>query len=171
MKWLWIIGGALAAIVLLIAVIGAMLPVKHHATRKARFRARPEEVYAILSGPPDWRPDVKAYGELPEQNGRKTWWEEGDAGHRKVRFELVEDSPPHRRAVRIAEPGLPFGGVWTFEISPAPDGSELRIREDGEVYNVFFRFLSRFVFGHYGSIDGFLRNLGTKLGQQVRIEA
>jgi len=73
--------------------------------------------------------------------------------------------------VRIAEPGLPYGGVWTFEIAPAGEGAELRIHEDGEVYNVVFRFLSRFVFGYYGSIEGFLRNLGTKLGEPVRIEA
>ena len=31
--------------------------------------------------------------------------------------------------------------------------------EDGEVYNVIFRFMSRFVLGHYATMDGYLRNL------------
>ena len=170
MRWVWMIGGGLILLVGIMAVIGSMLPVKHHATRKAHFQAKPEALYAILAGPPDWRPEVKGYGPLPDQEGRKTWWEQDSHG-RKVRFELVEDTPPVRRVVRIAEPGLPYGGAWMFEIAPSGDGTELRIYEDGEVYNVIFRFLSRFVFGYYGSIEGFLRNLGAKLGEPVRIEA
>lgn len=170
MKWILMIGGGLVVLAVIVAAIGAMLPVKHHATRKAHFHVTPEALYAIVAGPPDWRPDVKAYGELPDENGHKTWWEQDSHGQ-KVRFELVEDTPPRRRVVRIADRNLPFGGVWTFEIAPAPEGADLRIHEDGEVYNVIFRFVSRFVFGYYGSIEGFLRNLGTKLGQPVQIEA
>jgi hypothetical protein len=37
MKWLWIILGTIAALVVLVAIIGAMLPVKHVATKRARF--------------------------------------------------------------------------------------------------------------------------------------
>jgi polyketide cyclase/dehydrase/lipid transport protein len=169
MRWVFVIGGGLCVLVALVAWIGSRLPVKHHATRKARFRATPADLYAILAGPPDWRPDVKAYGSLPDQDGHKTWWEQDGHG-KKIRFELVEDRPPARRVVRIAERGLPFGGAWTFELAPAADGTDLRVHEDGEIYNPVFRFLSRFVFGYYGSIEGFLRNLGTKLGEPVRIE-
>jgi len=169
MKWVGIVAGGLVALAALMALIGSMLPIKHHSTRKARVRATPEKVYAILAGPPDWRSDVKASGPLPDQAGRKTWWEQDSHGRRIV-YQLVEDSPPTKRVVRIAGQGLPFGGTWTFEIAPTPDGSELRIREDGEIYNVIFRFLSRFVFGYYGSIEGFLNGLGAKLGEPVRIE-
>jgi hypothetical protein len=170
MKWILLTGGGLVLLAAIVAAVGAMLPVKHHATRKARFHTSPEALYAILAGPPDWRPDVKAHGDLPADNGRKTWWEQDGRGQ-KIRFELVEDKPPERRIVRIADRNLPFGGTWTYEIIPAPDGADLRIHEDGEVYNVIFRFMSRFIFGYRGSIEGFLRNLGTKLGQPVQIEA
>jgi Polyketide cyclase / dehydrase and lipid transport len=169
MRWVWIGGGSLIVLAGLVAWIGSRLPVKHHAARRARFHATPEALYAILAGPPDWRPDVKAYGELPDEGGRKSWWEQDGHG-RKIRFELVEDRPPVRRVVRIGDRGLPFGGAWTFEISSAGDESELRVEEDGEIYNPVFRFLSRFVFGYYGSIEGFLRNLGAKLGQPVQME-
>lgn len=170
MRWVWIIGGALVLLVAVMALVGSILPVKHHATRKARFRTAPEALYATLAGPPDWRPDVKAFGPLPDHDGKKTWWEQDSHG-RRVRFELVEETPPRRRVVRLAEPGLPYGGAWTFEITPASEGADLRIFEDGEVYNVVFRFLSRFVFGHHGTIEGYLANLGAKLGQAVQIEA
>jgi hypothetical protein len=170
MKWVILVGGILFLLVALMALGGALLPVKHYATRKARFRQTPEAIYAALAGPPDWRTDVKATGTLPEKNGRKQWWEQDKHGQ-KITYELVEDSPPRRRAVRIADAGLPFGGTWTFEIAPdAAGGSEVRVAEDGEVYNVFFRFLSRFVFGYTSNIEGYLRDLGKKFGETVQIE-
>jgi hypothetical protein len=170
MKWVIIAGTALVLLVALMAMIGFMLPVKHYATRKARFNQMPEAIYAVLAGPPDWRSDVSASGDLPEKDGRKQWWEQDKHGD-KIAYELVEASPPTRRVVRIAGAGLAFGGAWTFEITPqATGGSEVRIAEAGEVYNVFFRFLSRFVFGYTGSIEGYLNDLAKKFGERIRIE-
>ena len=170
MKWvLWSAGGLVLTIGL-IAIIGAKLPVRHHATRKARFRVSPDALYAVLAGPPDWRTGVKGFGPLPERQGRKRWWEE-DHHHQKITYELVEDRPPARMSVRMADPGLPFGGTWTFEIAPvAGGGSELRIREDGEIYNAIFRFMARFFFGYTASMEGCLRDLGVKFGETVAIE-
>ncbi len=165
MKWVWIIGGALLLIVAVMALAGAMLPQSHRATRRSRFRQRPEAVYAVLAGPPDWRSGVKASGQLP--GGR--WWEQ-DAHNNKVTFELVEDSPPTRRVTRIADKGLPFSGTWTFEVAPDGEGSSVRITEDGEIYNVIFRFMARFVFGYTSSIETYLRDLGRKFGETARIE-
>jgi hypothetical protein len=170
MKWmLWILGG-LVVLVGAVAAVGAMLPVRHVATRKARYKASPETVYAILTGPPDWRPDVKGFGELPPEDGRRRWGV-ADSHGGKVTFEQIASRPSERLEVRIADKGLPFGGTWTYEIAPVEGGSELRITEDGEVYNVIFRFVSRFIMGHHSSIEGFLKNLGAKLGQPVEIEA
>jgi hypothetical protein len=170
MKWVIFAGGTLFLLVALMALIGALLPVRHYAARKARIGQTPEAIYSVLAGPSGWRMDVKASGALPEKNGRKQWWEQDKHGQ-KIAYELVEDSPPTRRVVRIADAGLPYGGTWTVEIAPqAAGGSEVRVAEAGEVYNVFFRFLSRFVFGYTGSIEGYLRDLGKKFGEAVRIE-
>jgi len=169
MKWLLWIGGGLIGLVGVVAMIGATLPVRHSAERKARFQAAPETVWAVLSGPPDWRPEVKSFGTLPQQDAHQRWWEQ-DARGRKINYELVEERAPSRRVTRIG-PGLPFGGTWTFEVTPAGNGSEVRIHEDGEVYNVIFRFVSRFILGHHATIEGYLRDLGAKLGETVRTEA
>ena len=170
MKWVILIVGLIALAAALMSALGAMLPVKHRASRKARFRQPPQTIYAVVAGAPDWRPDVKASGPLPDANGRKRWWEQ-DAHGKKIAYELIEDAPS-RRVTRIAGDNLPFGGTWTIEIAPAsPTDSEVRVTEDGEIYNVIFRFLSRFVFGYAGSIEAYLRNLGAKFGEEPRIEA
>jgi len=170
MKWALWIGGGLAGLVGLVALIGAMLPLRHSASRRAKFRASPEALHAVITGSPDWRTGVKGFGALPDQNGRKQWWEEDTHGQ-KITFELTEDQPPARVVTRIADRNLPFGGTWTFDISPSPDGgSELRIREDGEVYNVIFRFMARFIFGYTSTIEQYLQDLGAKFGQAVTIE-
>ena len=170
MRWvLWIVGG-LAALIALAAGVGAMLPERHHGTRKARYRASPAAVYAVLAGPPEWRTGIKDFGLLPDRDGRRQWWEE-DAHNQKIAYELVEDVPAQRLKVRIASEGLPFGGAWTFFIAPLPNGgSELRIEEDGEIHNVLFRFMARFFFGYTANIEGYLRDLGVKFGEAVAIE-
>ncbi len=170
MKWWMYLAAALAALVGVPAMIGATLPVKHRASRKARFRAAPEALSAVLSGSPDWRSDVKAWGEAMAVDGRRCWWEEDGHG-KKITYELVEDRAPSRRVTRIADKNLPFGGTWTYEITPAAEGSELRITEDGEVYNVIFRFMAKYVFGYTGSIEGVFRDLGKKFGEQPQTEA
>jgi hypothetical protein len=78
----------------------------------------------------------------------------------------VASQAPCKLIVRIADAKLPFGGTWTYEITPVAAGSRLRIREDGEVYNPVFRFLSRFVFGYSGTIDAYLKSLERKLAEQ-----
>ena len=171
MKWVLVIVGGIVLLVGVAALVGAMLPVRHTATRRARFKASPDALFAVIAGPPDWRTGVKSFGVLPDQDGRRRWWEQ-DSHNQKVTFELVDAKPPERMTVRIAEPGLPFGGTWTFEITAASDGgSDLRIREDGEIYNVIFRFMARFFFGYNGSIETYLKDLGAKFGQPVSIEA
>jgi hypothetical protein len=170
MKWiLWIVG-SLALLAAVMAGVGAMLPLRHSATRRALYKASPEALYAVIAGPPDWRTGVKAFGELPSKDGRRQWWEQ-DTHNQKIVYELVEDRPPARMVTRIAGPKLPFGGAWTLEVSPAPYGCELRIREDGEIYNVLFRFMARFFFGYTSTIETYLRDLGIKFGQAVNIEA
>jgi hypothetical protein len=169
-KWVFIALGVIAFVVAVVAVAGAMLPVKHRATRRARFEKPAEAIDAVISGPPDWRPDVKAFGAMPDSNGRKFWWEQDSQGQ-KITYELLEHTPT-RYVTRIADEKLPFGGTWTIETLPvSATTSDVRVTEDGEVYNVIFRFVSRFVMGHTATIDAYLQNLGAKLGEKPRIES
>jgi uncharacterized protein YndB with AHSA1/START domain len=167
-KWAAIIVGALALVVALVAGIGAMLPVGHLASRRVRLKAAPEDVWrsiTTIEAFPSWRSEVARVERLPDREGQPVWREHG--AHGAITFEQSEAISPRRLVSRIADPDLPFGGTWTYEITPEAGGSAVTITERGEVRNVAFRFMSRFVFGHATTIEGYLRALGKKHGEVV----
>jgi len=130
MKIALIILGTLVALILVVAIIGAMLPRAHTATRSAVIRKQPRDVYAI----------IRDLASTPE-------------------YEIVEDVPAQRLVSRIADKSLPYGGSWTYVLEAVPEGTRLTITENGEVYNPIFRFLSKFVFGHTKTMDDYLASL------------
>lgn len=169
MKWILIPAMAIAALVLLIAIIGLTLPIGHVASRRARFKQSPQTLFDAVSGPAEWRSDITRIEPLPAVNGRPQWKEVGKRGD-AIAYELVESTPPLRRVTRIADETLPYAGGWTLEIAPAPGGATLVITERGEVKNPVFRFVSRFLIGHYRSIDTYLSDLAKKFDEPMNIE-
>jgi hypothetical protein len=169
MKWILVPLVAIAALVLLIAIIGMTLPTGHVASRRARFRQSPQALFDAIAGPGEWRSNLKRIEQLPSVDGKQRWKEIDKRGD-GITFELVESTPPLRRVTRIADETLPFGGTWTIEIAPAAGGSTVAITERGEVRNPIFRFVSRFVMGHYASIDTYLGDLAKKFNEPLMIE-
>jgi hypothetical protein len=133
MRWILYVGVAIALIVMLVVVIGAMLPKAHSVSRTARIPLPPNALHALI---------LRQISEPQEYPLR-----------------VERNEPPSLVVTRIVGERLPFGGIWTYRIAVAPGGSDLTITEDGEVYNPVFRFMSRFVFGHFATIEGFLANL------------
>lgn len=165
MRWLWIILGSLAAIVVVVLAIGYSLPVKHAAARTVQIAAPPERVWATITdvaSAPQWRSDVRS-SEIVGQGAAGPVWREV-SGDGTITFETVESVPARRLVTRITDKSLPFGGTWTYELQPAASGTLLTIREDGEVYNPIFRFASRYVMGHHATIDKYLAFLQNRLG-------
>ena len=166
MHWvLWIVI-VLILVVAIVVVIGSRLPVAHSATRTTIIPLAPEALDAMLSNVdryPAWRKDVKKIERLPDRNGMPAWIEHTSSGKLPLAFERLER--PSLLVARLTDPSLPFGGTWTYRIVPVQGGSQLSITEDGEVYNVMFRFMARFVFGHTATIDGFIRHLQAAAAQ------
>lgn len=168
MKWALACVFVLIGLVALVAVVGAILPKDHVASRKADYAASPKSVFAAIvdvAAQPTWRKDVERVELLPDVDGHRRFREH--SRHGKITFEVVEQKENERLVVRIADDDLPFGGVWTYELKEHGTGCELRVTERGEVKNVIYRFMSRFVFGHTRTMEGYLVALGTKLGEQV----
>jgi len=160
MKWILVIGLTIAAIVALAALIGSQLPRSHHASREQTLAALPEAIWTAITDIesfPSWRNDIKNAHRLPDRDGRPAWVEEGRSGRMTFAVERIE--APRLLVVRIADPDLPFGGTWTYEITPAADRTRLRIVEDGEIYNPLFRFMARFIFGYEGTIATYMAAL------------
>ena len=137
---IWIVV-SLVALVGIVALIGFFLPVAHVASRSAEFNKSPDIVWALIADP----------------NSYRGWWQGAE-----VKTAIVESVPPSRLVTKIVDE-TQFGGTWTFEIVPIPSGSRLTITERGEIYNLVFRTLAKYVFGYTGTIDSFLEAARDKL--------
>lgn len=158
-----------AAIVLLVGVVaavGSTLPVEHRASRRMAYPVPRDSLYALITDIErftEWRTGLERVERRPAVAGRARWLEAGDDG--EIHFEVAESTPGRKHVTRIADPELPFGGTWTFELEDAPSGTLLTITEDGEVYNPIFRFMSRYIFGHHRGIERFHADLGERIGR------
>ena len=173
MKWLIAVLAVLVGIVLLVIVIGALLPRDHVSSRAARYKESPAEIWSAItdySKFPEWRKSVKQVEALPAVNGQPSWRETDSHGN-VIPYEIIESTASQRMLTRIANPKLPFGGTWNYQISSTPDGATvLRITENGEIYNPVFRFAARFFLGYSATQEQYLRDLGDRFGQQVTVE-
>ncbi|MGH7568463.1 MAG: SRPBCC family protein [Gemmatimonadales bacterium] len=169
MKWVLIVVAAVVGLVGVVALGGALLPRGHTARHTGRFRQPPDSVWRAITdfaSAPSWRADVRAVERLPDRDGHPVWQETDKHGQR-LPLEVLEFAPPRRLVLRIADPKLPFGGTWTYEISPVAAGSSLTITEDGEIYNPIFRFVARFILGYTATMKGYVRALGRRFGEDV----
>ncbi|MBI3448813.1 MAG: SRPBCC family protein [Acidobacteria bacterium] len=168
MKWTLVLAVALAILVALVVVTGLALPKRHRAAASARYLRPPAEVFAVVTdfgAGASWRADLKSVERGPDQNGHPVWIEVGRNG--RIPIEVVEVAPATKVVTRIADPSLPFSGTWTFELREADGGTALTITEDGEIRNVVFRSLARFVFGYHATMEGYLRALGRRFGEET----
>jgi hypothetical protein len=169
MTWIVVAIAALAGVPLLLAIAGSLVPRRHVASSAARFRQSPATLFdaiADYASAPSWRTDLRAVERAPDRDGHAVWVEISKNGWR-LPLEVLESTRPRRHVGRIADPSLPFGGQWTFEIETSDDASELTITEDGEIRNPIFRLLARLVFGYHATQRRYLIALGRKFGEDV----
>jgi hypothetical protein len=137
---IWIVV-SLVAVVGIVALVGFFLPVGHEASRSADFNKPPDVVWALIADP----------------NSYSGWWKGAE-----VKTAVVESVPSKKLVTKIVDE-TQFGGTWTWEITPTPNGSRMTITERGEIYNVVFRTLAKYVFGYTGTMDSFLEAAKKKL--------
>lgn len=168
---LLIVIGVIAGIALLagvVALIGSRLPKNHSASRSVFLHQSPDQIYAVVrdfASGPAWRSDVKRIDVHTRPGEPVQFREEGKNG--KVNFELAEDIPSRRMVTRILDTDLGYSGKWTYVFTAENGGTRVTITEDGEVSNVLFRFMSRYVFGHTATLDGYLNSLAKRFGENA----
>ena len=168
---IFIVAGIIVGLVVIggiVALIGSRLPKAHVASRSILLHRSPQEVYAVVrdfASAPRWRSDVKQI-EVDAQQGRPVYFREVGK-HGTTNYELVEDVPAQRMVTRIRDTDLGYSGQWTYMFAVENGGTRLTIREDGEVSNVLFRFMSRYVFGHTATIDSYLTSLAKHFGENA----
>ncbi len=164
MKIALLILAAFVVLLALVLIIGAMLPRQHRVTRSITLARPAQEVYAVVrdfGAAASWRRDLDRVEVLDATHFRE------ESKHGKVNYEVVEDIPESKLVTRIVDRNLGYSGSWTYEFLPSGSGTRVRVTENGEVSNVFFRFMSRFVFGQTKTLDDYLNSLGAKFGEKV----
>ncbi|NRA22150.1 MAG: SRPBCC family protein [Oceanospirillaceae bacterium] len=157
MKVLTIILAGSIITICTILLIGWLLPIKHTANRSLLINAELDQVWHKISDysvMPEWRIEL----EKVTQISAGVWQELSKSGD-SIEFETIQSVPQQRLVRKIVGENLLFGGSWTFEISRQGDKTQIKITENGEVYNVIFRFVAKFMMGYHRSMDTYLEQL------------
>lgn len=170
MKWVVIVVGGALALAALITLIGAFVPREHRATSTVVLHQPADSVWKVvrdLGGVPAWWPEVKESVRLPDKDSHEVWRQKMSGWD--VPLIVIESTAPRRLVTQIdTSAGGAFGGTWTYEVTPdSGAGTKISVTEAGWIGNPIFRTLSRFVFGYYGSLDGYLKALGKRFGETV----
>lgn len=170
MRWVWSVATAIAVLALLVLLFGSLLPRRFSVTRAIVFHRPAAEVWKVVTDVPaipSWRPGVVKIEPGPDRNGRPTWVETF-RNNMKISVADTVTTPGHVFEREIFGEGVPFTGRWTFDLSAHEGGCRLVLTEDGDVPNVFFRFVSKFVMGHVAHVDRYLLDLARKFGEEAK---
>jgi uncharacterized protein YndB with AHSA1/START domain len=149
-------------------VVGTILPRDHVASIQVRIDKPAVLVFQTISDvaeATEWRSDLRQVEILAAGADTLRWRETTGSG--TLEFAVEESRPPTRYVTRIDDPQQQFGGRWIYQLTEASDTTTLTITEHGEVYNPFFRFMARFVFGHYRTMEKYAGDLAHHLGSTV----
>ncbi|MCC7001660.1 MAG: SRPBCC family protein [Gemmatimonadaceae bacterium] len=157
--------GALIAIVLVTGIIavlvGRRLPERHTATVTRDIPVPLSRVASIvrdIEAQPSWRAGLKRIVVTERPAGALRYVEHGSNG--EIPFVFREVVPDREFTSVIDTDALPFGGEWTFTLTPLDSArTQVTIREDGVVRSALFRFVSTYIMGHTRTIDGYLDDL------------
>ncbi|HKW45595.1 MAG TPA: hypothetical protein VJN22_08050 [Candidatus Eremiobacteraceae bacterium] len=180
-RWVGTVFFASAFIFLVLTAIGTSLPIEHHASCSATYFKPASVLFAALqddAGSAMWRSDI-ASASLVSGRGPTAVWRETDRHGNSTTFRTVSFAQD-RSLVRAVDfvPGMPFAGTWSYGLSAvAPDLSQYRpprptrltIIEDGRIYNPFFRFMARYVFGYTARMHTYLADLAASMHEGAQI--
>jgi hypothetical protein len=170
MRLLRLIGFAVAAVVLaavVVLIMGALQPRNHTVSVTAVINAPQTVVWqriTDLQSQTSWRSGLSAVEMLPAQDGHPCWQETSSFGKMPLCEVLV--NAPATRIVRIADPNLPYGGLWTYELTPVDANStSLRITENGFTGPWFYRFVGHYIFHEDSQIKSYEADLQKSIGK------
>jgi hypothetical protein len=120
-----------------------------------------------IGGVASWFPAMQRAERLQDRDGHEVWRQKIGGFEAPI---IVLESSPARKLVTQIDPtaGGAFGGTWTYEFTPDANCTGISVTEAGWISNLLFRFMARFLFGYYGSLDGYLKALGKHFRETVQ---
>lgn len=155
MIWAWILGilAAIAAVPVIIYLIGALLPPEFRAEVTALIGAPRERVFKDILDIrrfPVSGTMMKARGDLPPQDGKPAWKEH--IGMSEVHAVVSEQTAPERIVFDLRDSVVPMTSRWTFTLEPADGGTKVTVEQAGRIdkgsfHSPVFRFIMRLTGG------------------------
>jgi len=146
--------------------LGSRMPVEHRATASASVTAQRDRVWRMMTDvqtQPEWRTGLKSVEMLPPQTEGPCWREV--QAWMSMPLCVMGSDAPSRRVVRIADPALPFGGTWTYDLeADGPTMTKVTITEEGTTRPAMWRFFGHFVWGEDQQVKQYLRDLQEAAG-------
>jgi hypothetical protein len=150
---------------------GSSLPREHVVTSRIELTQPIDQVWTVVRNPAALRgtwSDLTSAERVTDASGRETWAQTVDG--LEMRLQITEAQPPRRMVTTVvAGADAPFGGTWTYVLAPVQGGTQVTITEAGWINSPLYRAMGR-MFGLHGSIEGYLRALGTHFTEAVRPE-
>lgn len=150
---------------------GATLPREHTVTSRIQLTAPRDSVWAVLRAfgdYPKWDKDFASSVKGERRNEHEVWVQE--SGGMTMSIELTEIRPPSRLVSEIiTDESSSWGGIWTYEIEANGSGTQVTITEAGWIKPPIFRVMMKMM-GSHATMDGVLKALGARFGEQVTPE-
>lgn len=151
--------------------VGTTMPRDHQVSSRVQLTAPRDSVWAALyafGDYPKWDSDFKSSVRGKSRRGREVWVQ--DVGRMTMSVEIKSVQAPSRLVTEIVtDDKSDWGGVWTYDLVANGIGTEVTITEDGWIKSPLFRVMMR-VMGTHSTMDGMLKSLGARFGDQVTPE-
>ena len=159
-----IAGGTIGLLIiagLVFYIIGRTLPEKHTSKFSVSLPVPSAAVWAVITDypkMPEWWPAVKSIRLETRPNGEVWTWNQDTRGH-EIAFRTLEEKAPQHLVREIVGDNLPFGGTWTFDLTPDGTKTNLTLTEDGFIKPPLFRFIATYFIGLDKTMKDFSVNL------------
>ena len=151
--------------------VGMTMPREHTVSSRIQLTASRDSVWAVLRAfgdYPKWDNDFKSSVRGTSRSGREVWVQ--DVGGMTMSVEFKSVQAPSRMVTEIVtDEKSDWGGVWTYDLVANGSGTEVTITEEGWIKSPFFRVMMK-AMGTYSTMDGVLKALGARFGEQVTPE-
>src|SRR5256885_8018034 len=102
MKWVLVVMGSLAALFVVMAIVGLFVARGHRATSTISLRQSPDTIWKVvrdLGNIPSWWPAMLTVERLPDRDGHEVWRQKMSGF--EVPIIVQESSPPTRLVTQI----------------------------------------------------------------------
>lgn len=161
-KWMTIALFTALALIGITYLIGLLLPSKRTFVKTANFKSTPETLFQVVTNvenQTNWRSDVREIIVIDE----KTWTEVPKKGS-PITFRVKEKLPSSLFEIEIIAPKN-FNGSWTGTFERTSTGTKVVFKEVLTIDNPFFRVFSLIFVDLNATMDLYLKNLRTELGE------